>query len=51
MTRCRFVPSYHGNVAEEVYIVEALGVFQRSCCEFLRLQNSMVDDYAVNFSK
>lgn len=43
--------SYHGNVAKQVDIVEGLGVLYRLVCEPLWLQNSMVDDHTVEFTK
>lgn len=43
--------SYHGNVAEQVDVVEALGILNRLVCKPLGFQDSMVDDHAVEFTK
>lgn len=43
--------SYYGNVAEQVDIVEALGIFYRLLCKPFGFQSPMVDDHTVKFTK
>lgn len=47
----KILPSYHGNVAEEVDLVVAPDVVHGSGRELGRLQDSMVDDDAVESSE
>jgi hypothetical protein len=43
--------SYHGDVAKQIDVVEALGVFYKLVCKSLGIQNSMVNDHAIEFTK